>query len=80
MTTNKQQFTSRQERLGEKLERIVQIALTDGFYSDTRHSIELKEGYTIWVTDLRSQKRVAHSSTKADFEPSLVEFVTDYFA
>lgn len=73
MTTNK--FESRQDNF----KTIIQATLNNGHYSDAKHSIDVYENCTIWVTDLRANKKVAFSSTKADFEQSLAEFVTDYF-
>lgn len=72
--TNKQ-FESQQD----KFKRIYQLCVNDGQYSDEKYSIEVLENHTIWVTELRNGKKVAYSSTKADFEPSLTEFVADFF-
>jgi hypothetical protein len=66
---------SREDRVNE----IIDQALNHGHYNDTKHAIDVHQDYTIWVRDIRANKRVAYSSTKADFEQSLVEFVTDYF-
>lgn len=64
----------------EHIAGIIQTAVTEGCYSDKRHSIEVGSGFVIWVKEVTTGKRVAYSSTKADFDQSLVEFVTDYFA
>lgn len=72
--TNKQ-FESQ----NDKFHRICDLARGEGHYSDEKHSIDVKMDCTIWVTDIRNGKKVAYSSTKADFEPSLTEFVSDFF-
>lgn len=76
MTTSQPQFASREDLI----RNIVEKVLDTGFHSDKRHSLELSPGYVIWVKERASGKGVAYSSAKADFEQSLIEFVTDYFA
>lgn len=75
MTTNKQQFASRQDLIANIIEKV----LSTGIHSDKHHTITVDPNYTIWVKENDSKRGVAFSSTKADFESSLVEFVTDYF-
>jgi hypothetical protein len=72
--TNKP-FVSRED----KIHIITDEAAAVGSYSDGKHRLEVV-GHTIWVREEFSGKGVAYSSTKADFDQSLVEFVTDYFA
>lgn len=74
MTANK--FESRSHLVAS----IVEHCLATGFYSDERHEITASSDYVIWVKEISSGKNVAYSSTKADFEMSLVEFATDYFS
>lgn len=72
-TSKKQQFEDRQARI----ENIVSIAGMGETFSDTRYRIEVRAP-EIKVYEIGGNL-VAYSSTKADFEQSLVEFVTDYF-
>lgn len=62
-----------------RIESVMEIALTDGRFDDGRHEIFTSSLSTVSVRDLRTGMLVAHSTMKADFENSLVEFVTDYF-
>lgn len=77
MTTSETQskFASRQDMVAH----IVQQAILEGFYADKQHTLDIS-GDVIWVRENHSKAGVAFSSTRADFEQSLVEFVTDYFA
>jgi hypothetical protein len=61
--------------------RVIALSLEDGHFTDSKHEITLDERTSdIKVRDLQTGFLVAYSSTKADFENSLVEFATDYFA
>jgi hypothetical protein len=75
-TTSEQQFVSHSDLIAS----IVDGCLNTGYHNDGRHSISLDASYTIWVRENATGRLVAYSSMKADFESSLVEFVTDYFA
>jgi hypothetical protein len=74
--TNKQPplFSSRDDLV----KNIVEKVLAMGSHTDGKHTVEIGPGDVVWVREA-SGKGVAFSSTKADFDQSLVEFVTDYF-
>ncbi len=61
--------------------RVMAFTLQFGSFNDQKHEMFLTEGtYDIKVRDRQTGFLVAYSSTKADFEQSLVEFATDYFS
>lgn len=62
------------------ISRAVQITLAFGKFNNSRYEMYLAGGHDIKVRDLLTGHLVAYSSTKADFEQSLVEFASDYFA
>lgn len=73
-------LTSKQQREDREtlIARVVALTLEEGRFATQQYEMSL-QGYEIRVTDLWSKKLVAFSSTKADFEQSLVEFADDYF-
>jgi hypothetical protein len=76
MVTEKQ-FQSREHYVAT----IVDEVLACGWFDDGRHHLNIDGSkYEITVRDLRTNSIVAYSSTKADFDQSLVEFANDYFA
>lgn len=61
--------------------RVMALTLQFGKFNNNRYEMYLTDGtYDIKVRDLLTNYLVAYSSTKADFEQSLVEFASDYFA
>lgn len=74
-------LTSKKQREDREttIARVVAFTLEMGKWSNQQYEMSL-QGYEIRVTDLWTKNLVAFSSTKADFEQSLVEFADDYFA
>ena len=68
-------FTSRQDLVALIVDEVSAV----GSYADKKHTM-VADGYVIWVRDNQTGINVAYSSTKADFEQSLEEFASDYFA
>ncbi len=61
--------------------RVMAFTLQFGKFNNARYEMYLTDGtHDIKVRDLVTDQLVAYSSTKADFEQSLVEFASDYFA
>jgi hypothetical protein len=61
--------------------RVMALTLQYGGYNDQKYDMYLTPGTDdIKVRDKQTGFLVAYSSTKADFEQSLVEFANDYFA
>jgi hypothetical protein len=69
-----------QEDRQQAVERIITLAEGTGRYQSKTHELTLShDSPEIRVRDLRTGLLVAYSSTRADFEQSLGEFVVDYF-
>lgn len=65
----------------ERISSVIAITLEFRSFSNGRYEMSLPDGtHDILVRDLSTDLLVAFSSTKADFENSLVEFASDYFA
>jgi hypothetical protein len=63
------------------ISRAVAFTLELGHFNNAKYEMYLTPGtHDIKVRDRLSGILVAYSSTKADFENSLVEFAADYFA
>ncbi len=61
--------------------RVMALAIQFGRFNDAKHEILVDERTSsVKVRDLQTGFLVAYSSTAADFEQSLVEFATDFFA
>lgn len=71
----KQRYEDRQARAVE----IYDAAERHGRYADDRHELRVS-GPEISVRDSRTGQLVAYSSTRADRDSSLEEFVWDFFA
>ena len=70
-----QQHDDRQQAVA----RISAIAEQMGRFSTATHELTLQPNSPeIHVRDLRTSRLVAYSSTKADYDQSLAEFVFDY--
>jgi predicted nucleic-acid-binding protein len=77
MPLTRQEYDDREMLISQ----VVSLTLEDGRWSNSDYEMFLTpETYDVKVRDLRSGLIVAYSSTKADFEDSLVEFAEDYFA
>jgi len=74
MTSSKQH-----EDRQSKITRVIEETYALGRFSDGKHDMTIYGDSEIRVYE-RDGLLVAYSSTKADFEQSLVEFATDYFA
>lgn len=69
------------EDIETSVARVIAFTLQFGTFDNGRYKMSVTGGMTnIEVRDLDTNLLVAYSSTKADFEYSLVEFATDYFA
>ncbi len=77
MPLTKQEYEDRETLIS----RVVAFTLEMGRWNNSDYEMFLTPGsYDVKVRDLRTNMIVAFSSTKADFENSLVEFAEDYFA
>ena len=78
MPMTQQDFEDKQTLIA----RVIAMTLEFGKFSNGKYEMYLTEGtHDIKVRELNDAANlVAYSSTKADFENSLVEFATDYFA
>lgn len=66
----------------QTIEDITQQLLAGGTYSDEKHRIAISNpdnDYEVVVCEIKADRMVAYSSTKADFSGSIAEFVADYF-
>lgn len=71
-----QQHEDRQQSVAQ----LVAVAETQGRVTNATHELTLEEDSPeIRVRDLRTGALVAFSSTRADFQQSLEEFVLDFF-
>lgn len=75
--TTREPKMTREERISE----ICELADANGYYQDSDYRLELgEEGSSdISVRDIKRGFLVAYSSTSADYDSSLEEFVGDYF-
>ncbi len=67
-------FKTKQQRAEEIMD---ELAATGSYYGRD-HKMLLEPGHVVTVTDRRTGALVAYSSTKADFDDSVAEFVYDY--
>lgn len=63
----------------EQLESLVDIAMTDRWLRNDRHTLEIKNDEIRVRVIAEHGPFVAFSSMRGDFEPSLREFIEDYF-
>lgn len=69
-------FQSKQDYVAQ----VIEAAISTGWYSDEKHTISVDGPQSlVEVRDCTTKMIVAYSSTKADFDQSVVEFVNDYF-
>lgn len=77
MAMTKQEYEDRETLIA----RVMAFTLEFGRFDNGKYEMYLTAGtHDIKVRDMATDSLVAYSSTKADFENSLVEFATDYFA
>lgn len=77
MSMTRQEYEEKETMIS----RVVRHTLQDGYWTDSKHEMFIvPDTHDVKVRDCKTGLTVAFSSTKADFENSLVEFAEDYFA